>query len=208
MAGIPIQRLRHTSARDAATEWARVILSEPRVVFLDTETTGFGPGAEIVDVGIVDASGRTLFESLVRPRQPIPPDAYAIHGISDAMVAEAPEWPDVGPLVSHILLESTVVVYNAAFDLQMINQMNARYNAPLLPASWHCAMLQYAAFAGVWNEKYGNYRWHKLDAALAAFGFAPAAHRAVSDADACRIVVRAMAGQRWSRFPSRHACES
>jgi DNA polymerase III subunit epsilon len=170
------------------------MLREPRVVFLDTETTGFGPEAEIVDVGIVDASGRTLFESLVRPQQPIPPDAYAVHGISDAMVVTAPEWPDVGPLVSRILLESAVVVYNAAFDLQMVNQMNARYGAPPLPASWHCAMLQYAAFAGIWNERYGNFRWHKLDAALAAFGLSPATHRATSDAEACRVVVRGMAG--------------
>jgi DNA polymerase III subunit epsilon len=171
------------------------MLRDPHIVYLDTETTGFGPAAEIVDIALVDGTGRLLFESLVRPGIRIPPDAQAIHGISDEMVAAAPGWTEIGPLVSRILLKSTVVVYNAAFDLQMVNQMNERCGVPGLPDVWHCAMLRYAEFTGEWNDKYGNFRWHKLDAALAAFGFSPASHRAAADAAACRIVVRSMAGE-------------
>lgn len=180
----------------AASGWARSMLSESSVIYLDTETTGIGSRAEIVDIGILDGAGRTLFESLVRPSGSIPADAVAIHGISDAMVAGAPGWPAVWPLVSRILLDGAVVVYNAEFDLQMVNQMNARHGLPLFPARWHCAMLRYAEFAGEWNERYGNFRWHKLDAALAAFGLAPVSHRAAADAAACRLIVHAMAGER------------
>jgi DNA polymerase-3 subunit epsilon len=172
------------------------MLLEPRAVYLDTETTGIDATSEIVDIAIIDAGGGILFESLVRPRAPIPAEVYAIHGISDEMVATAPAWPEIGPLVSRILLNSTVVVYNADFDLRMVNQENTRYGAPLLPDTWHCAMLRYAAFAGEWNSHRGSYRWHKLGAAMTAFGFTPTSHRAAADAGACRMVVRGMAGSR------------
>ena len=67
----------------------------PRVVYLDTETTGFGKRAEIVDIAVVGAAGKVLFESLVQPTRRIPADAIAIHGITNADVKDAPEWCDV-----------------------------------------------------------------------------------------------------------------
>ncbi|MCY4410095.1 MAG: 3'-5' exonuclease, partial [Caldilineaceae bacterium] len=70
---------------------ARAILDE-RPLFFDTETTGLNSSAEIVEVGIVDAEGNTLLESLVRPIRRIPSDAVAVHGISNAMVRNAPTW--------------------------------------------------------------------------------------------------------------------
>lgn len=185
-----------TSPRDIAATWARAMLLEPSAVYLDTETTGFGPTAEIVDIAILDAAGTTIFESLVRPRGRIPLDAQAIHGINDDMVAHAPAWPEIEPHVTRLLRDSTVVVYNAEFDLQMVNQENARCHAPLFPRTWHCAMLRYAEYRGEWNSKYGNYRWHKLGVAMTAFGHAPSSHRAAGDAAACRIVVQGMASSR------------
>jgi hypothetical protein len=53
-------------------------------------------------------------------------------------------------------------------------------------------MKQYAAFATDWHARYGNYRWHKLDVALARFGHHKDGHRARPDAEACRLVVRGM----------------
>ncbi|RIK35884.1 MAG: 3'-5' exonuclease, partial [Chloroflexi bacterium] len=123
----------------------------------------------------------------------IPSEVVSIHGITDAMVADAPEWGDVYPTVRRILSAGSVVVYNADFDYRMLNQMNARYGFPHYQARWECAMHQYGAWAGQWNAKYGNYRWHKLDSALTTFGHPIASHRAADDARACRLVVVGMA---------------
>ncbi len=63
----------------------------------DTETTGFPPYAEIVEIGWTDlryypgggwqieADGQSAF---VNPGRPIPPEVTKIHGITDAMVAD------------------------------------------------------------------------------------------------------------------------
>lgn len=67
-----------------------------RTVFLDTETTGLqgryaGGKDEIVEVAILDNRGRPLINQLVRPSRQSPwPEAQRIHGISPAVVANAP----------------------------------------------------------------------------------------------------------------------
>ncbi|HUK64216.1 MAG TPA: 3'-5' exonuclease, partial [Dongiaceae bacterium] len=71
------------------------LLSAERVVVVDTETTGMSPaeGHALVEVATVVLENGTIGEtwsSLVRPGRPIPPDASAVHGITDAMVAGAP----------------------------------------------------------------------------------------------------------------------
>lgn len=180
-------------ARLAAVAWALETLANPATVFIDTETTGLDATAEIVDIGIIDASGDVLFETLVRPDQRIPTDATVIHGITNAMVAGAPRWKTVYPEIERILAGRSVVVYNAAFDQRLVNQMNARHGFPRRNDGWACAMQRYGEWAGEWNAKYGNYRWHKLDTALRTFGHPVASHRALDDARACRLVVEGMA---------------
>jgi DNA polymerase-3 subunit epsilon len=178
-----------------AARWAADLLALPDLVFLDTETTGLDGRAEVVEVAILDAQGAPLIDTLVRPTGRIPADVTAIHGIDDRMVAGAPRWPEVYPLLTEALSGRTVVVYNADFDLRIIRQVNARHGFPPVAGGWHCAMQGYAAFAGERHARYGGFRWHKLDVAMATFGHRPApdAHRARSDAAACRLVVHGMA---------------
>lgn len=180
------------AARAGAIAWAAALIARPDVIYIDTETTGLDGAAEVLEVGVVDGAGRTLLETFVRPDGPIPADATRLHGIDAALVADAPRWDAVYPRLA-ALLRGPVVVYNAEFDLRLVNQMNQRFGFAPLPSGWQCAMRQYAAFAAVWHARYGGYRYHKLEAALAAFGHAPSVHRAAADASACRLVVEGMA---------------
>jgi DNA polymerase-3 subunit epsilon len=182
-------------ARADAARWAAGIVARADVVYLDTETTGIDGNSEIVEIAVIDADGQPLLDTLVRPDGIIPLEVIRIHGIDDIMVASSPRWTDVYPELLRLVGGRTVVVYNAEFDLRLVNQMNRRAGFLVLPPSWHCAMKRYAAYTAVWNEKYGNYRFHKLDVALAAFGHRPADHRARADALSCRLVVHGMAGQ-------------
>ena len=181
--------------RSSAIAWARAAVARGDTLYLDTETTGFGHDAEIVEVAVIDASGRVLFDSLVKPCQAIPPDATRIHGITDAMVNQAPVWHEVYPDVSRLLKNaSQIVVYNAEFDRRILQQVTRRAGLTPVRTKWGCAMLQYAAYAGVWNAKYGNWRWHKLEQAARNFGLTyNGAHRALADARMCRAVVAGMA---------------
>ena len=181
------------TCRTEATDWARTVMGDARTLFLDTETTGLDGTAEIIEIAVVDADGRVLLDTLVRPLRPIPAVATRIHGIQDYLVASAPAWPEVVPRLETILADRRVVVYNAAFDRRMVSQCCAAYGLSSVAQDWTCAMLAFAAFAGDRNERRSGYRWHKLESAVTRFGGRPGGHRALGDALACKTVVAGMA---------------
>lgn len=153
-------------------------------VFIDTETTGTSHKDVVIEIGVVDLQGKTLYESLFKPSIPIPPDAMAVHGISEAMVAEAPLWKDAWGEIGALLQDRLVGMYNAEFDLRMMKQTHQRYwlDWTLDDQHFFCVMKLYAAFYGQTSPRRG-FRYHKLEAAGAACGIPlPNAHRAADDA--------------------------
>jgi DNA polymerase III epsilon subunit-like protein len=184
---------RWAEARAKAITWAMGVVDDPRVIYLDTETTGFGPRAEIVDIAVVSAAGEVVLESLVQPTRRIPADATAIHGITNADVKDAPGWCDLYEDLLRVLAGRRVIVYNVIFDRQMVNQACDRYDLAAPAADWECAMRKYAGFYGNWDSGKRWYRFQKLERAVLAFGAEPGGHRAAADAFACRAVVLGMA---------------
>jgi DNA polymerase-3 subunit epsilon len=180
------------TARVEAVAWARSAVADPAVVYLDTETTGLDRFAEIVEIAVLDAVGRVIVDTLVRPKAAIPPIASAIHGIYDAHLERAPTWPEIHASVSAALAGRQVIVYNAAFDRRMVAQSCARHGLEAPAPIWSCAMGAYASFRGILAGR-GSYRRHKLEDATATFGGPVAGHRAAGDALACRAVVVGMA---------------
>lgn len=179
--------------RDCARAQAQSWLSSG-ALFLDTETTGLGMDAEIVEIAIIDVSGAVLLDTLVRPSHPIPPDATQIHGITDADVFAAPEWFEVQPLLEELVLGMPVVIYNAAFDRRLISQAarSAGLQSPVFHAE--CAMIAYAKFWQQWNDYRDDWKWQKLSAAAMQQGInVENAHRALGDCLMTLEIVRAMA---------------
>jgi hypothetical protein len=58
-----------------AIDWARELMGRQDWVLLNTETTGLGPDDEVVEIAVLDPTGRALLDTLVRPPRPIPPAA-------------------------------------------------------------------------------------------------------------------------------------
>ncbi len=173
--------------RRAAVAWSRWALVTRNVCILDTETTGLGADAEVVELAVLSTRGEVLCESLVRPRKPIPPAATAVHHLDNAAVADAPLFVDMYGRLTAVLRKRFVIVYNAAYDRRILDQTGAGYNLPSLrPAAWHCAMLQYARYTGVWNRDKGDYKWHKLQSGD---------HTALGDCRATLETIRWMAEQ-------------
>jgi len=154
-------------------------------VFVDTETTGISPEDVVIEVGVVDLQGKTLFESFIKPSIPIPADAIAVHHITEAMVAEAPFWKDIWQELKSVLADRFVGMYNADFDLRMMKQTHKRYwlDWSLVDKRFFCVMKLYSAFYGQRSSRGMGYRFHKLEAAGADCGIPlPNSHRAVDDA--------------------------
>lgn len=161
------------------------VIQSGNFVVLDTETTGLYQG-EIVQIAIVDASGKTLLDTLVRPINPIPSDATAIHGITDQMVQSAPTWGDIWLDVSMTLAGRNVVVYNAVYDRKMMHQAAEAAGLPKFEwkehARWWCAMEAFAVVYGDWNDYRQSYRWQKLTTAARYYNLPVTnAHSALGD---------------------------
>jgi len=102
------------------------------LVFLDTETTGTDLACDrIVQIALVKLhpdGRRETFESLVNPEIPIPSEAQAVHGISDADVALAPPFRRIA---------AEIVRFCAGSDLAGFNL--GRFDVPLLRAEFQRA---------------------------------------------------------------------
>ena len=189
------------AVREAISRQARAWLAANALI-LDTETTGLGDDAEVVELAVIDCAGAVLLDTLVRPSGPVPAEAAAIHGITDAMLAEAPTWSEVHDRFCDLVEGRQVVIYSREFDTRVITQTARRYGLPapqgfdlvLDPGRIHCAMQAYAEFRGEWSAEKGQYRWQKLSAAAAQQGVTVTnAHRALGDCLMTLGVVRAMA---------------
>ena len=193
--------MRDRAAAVAAVERARAWIAANALI-LDTETTGLDDAAEVVELAVIDCAGTVLLDTLVRPSGPVPAEAAAIHGITDAMLADAPTWSEIHARFCDLVEGRQVVIYSREFDVRVINQTARRYGlqAPqgfdlvLDPGSIHCAMQAYAEFRGEWSAEKGRYQWQKLSAAAEQQGVTVTnAHRALGDCLMTLGVVRAMA---------------
>ena len=149
--------------------WA-YLLDRDDVLVLDTQTTGLDADAEVTDVAVINTRGRVLLDDLRR--------------------AGATSYRDVhGPLMRVLDRASTVCVYNAGFDMQMIEQSAARHGLDAnIGADVVCIMEEYANF-------YTNDgRWPKLDTAAEAEGVSVggARHRPLTDARLTLNIMRAV----------------
>lgn len=183
------------SKREVAEFARQKRLEKP--VYLDTETTGLERNDEIVEIAIVDEDGSCLFDSLVRPSKPIPAAAMRVNHITNEMVKTARPWPILWPQIRGILAGRLIVIYNAEFDLRMMQQSHALYRLP-----WRenlnslCAMKLYAQYRGEWDPSRRAYRNYKLDEARVHCGLQlPNSHRALADAQLARALFHFIAEQ-------------
>ncbi|MDS9914977.1 3'-5' exonuclease [Pseudomonas aeruginosa] len=166
---------------------------------LDTETTGLGDEAQIIEIAIGDVHGNILFSSRVSPTVPIEPRAAEIHGIQHEHLVGAPSWPEIEAQVIALLSGRSVVIFNADYDKRLIRQTAAAFG---LPDPWpetcvsRCAMYLSADAFGPTN-KYGTISL--ANAALAAgVEWKGVAHSAAADVLATVDVVQSIARLRRS----------
>ena len=172
-------------------------------IYLDTETTGLGGKDEIVQIAIVGDDGRTILDTFVKPTIAIPLDATRIHGITNAMVSGAPAWKDIWQRVRNLMNGQRVIVYNSAYDVQMMRQSCAAHGLsfdeaidPPFIARFDCCMLLYAEFYGEWNDYRGGYKWQRLEVACQQQGIPTQdiiAHQAAGDCEMTRRLMHKMA---------------
>ena len=92
------------------------------LAFVDVETTGLRPelGDRVCEIAILRCEGPDAVDALqqlVNPEYPIGAGAQAVNRISDAMVSDAPRFPEIAADVLELIDGAVFVAHNARFDL-------------------------------------------------------------------------------------------
>lgn len=110
------------------------------LAFFDIESTGVVPQRDrIVEISVMkvmpDGSSRTTTRRL-NPGMPIPPGATAIHGISDADVADCPQFADIADKLLAYLDGCDLAGYNIqGFDVPLLENEFKRVGLDLNTAN-------------------------------------------------------------------------
>lgn len=170
-------------ARAGAIQWAQRHIDGGRFVVLDTETTDL-PG-EVIELAIIDAAGRTLINSRLRPLDAISAGAVTVHGITDDMLRTAPMYPAIhDDIKATLAAASSVIIYNAAFDDQCLQYTAMIHGLTPLTYQSTCAMEAYTEYIGQWSNYHQSFRWQPLPGGD---------HSALGDARATLALVQSMA---------------
>lgn len=165
---------------------------EVPTVWIDTETTGTRPGIDrAVQVGLARFEGGKCVGSgvqLVNPGIPIPPEATAIHGITDERVAMMPTIEQVftETHARELLEGAQPAAYNAPFDRHFIPPFG----------DWTWQWLDALSLVRVIDKFVRGKGRHRLEAAAERHGVPLArAHNAEADAIAAGMLFYKLAPQ-------------
>lgn len=98
-----------------------------REIVFDTETTGlsFSSGDRLVEIGCVEMvnrveTGRT-YHCYFNPRRAMPAEAQAVHGLSDAFLADKALFADKVDELIAFIEDAPLIAHNAGFDFGFLN---------------------------------------------------------------------------------------
>lgn len=98
-----------------------------REVVFDTETTGIqvSEGHRMVEIGCVELFNRVetgrVFHAYCNPERSMPPEAQAVHGLSEIFLSGQKLFHDICEELLDFLEDSPLVAHNAAFDFAFLN---------------------------------------------------------------------------------------
>lgn len=161
---------------------------QPKVIVIDTETTGLDRNlSHVIDVCIRDLSDtREVFYRRVKPPIPIPPDIAAIHGISDALVEGCPTFGSIADdLAEQIEWADVITGYNPDFDIDMLKSELERAGRSIKwPKVVVCAKR-------LWDKQDPRHLQNAYKTFVDPAGF-EGAHGAVADVAATAAVIKGM----------------
>lgn len=124
------------------TEIRNTRLRDICFVVFDTETTGLSPETDaVVQLGAVRiVNGRIvegeILNTFVNPGRSIPPASTRIHQVTDADVADAPDFIVAGRRFHAFTRHAVLVAHNAPFDVAFLRrfekQMDVEWDNPIL----------------------------------------------------------------------------
>ena len=143
-----------------------------KILCFDVETTGLSREEdEILQLSIVDGTGKTVFNEYIKPTRHESWDgAEAIHGISPSDVADKPTIEEYRDTLNDIFKDVQLLVgYNNIYvDNAFLKEAGIQIPED---AKMYDVMLKFAPIYGEWNEMRQDYKWQKLAKCAEYYGF-------------------------------------
>ncbi|MFM6853519.1 MAG: DNA polymerase III subunit epsilon [Sphingopyxis sp.] len=99
-----------------------------REIIFDTETTGLRAEGDdrLVEIGCIEMIDRMetgrVYHAYCNPQRTMPAEAQAVHGLSDAFLADKPLFADIADeLLAFLGTDAALVAHNATFDMGFLN---------------------------------------------------------------------------------------
>ena len=162
-----------------------------KVMVLDIETTGLhAPEDEVLSLAIIDGTGETLFYDSFKPEHNTAwPEAQAVNGISPDDVADGSIFTEETEYINLLLAKAAVIVgYNhEGFDLPFLAQFGV---CPPEDVKLVDVMIDYAEIKGEWDKNHQDWKWQKLTACAAHYGYQYQTHDSLEDVKATLFCAR------------------
>lgn len=143
-----------------------------KILCFDVETTGLSREEdEILQLSIVDGTGKTVFNEYIKPTRHESWDgAEAIHGISPSDVVDKPTIEEYRDTLNDIFKDVQLLVgyNNIYFDNAFLKEAGIQIPED---AKMYDVMLKFAPIYGEWNEMRQDYKWQKLAKCAEHYGF-------------------------------------
>jgi len=99
------------------------MINPDRQIVLDTETTGMNQigahyeGHCIIEIGAVEMINRKYTHIYIKPDRLVDPDAIKVHGITDEMLADKPDFKTIAQDFIEYIRGAELLIHNAPFDV-------------------------------------------------------------------------------------------
>ncbi|MBE6670392.1 MAG: 3'-5' exonuclease [Ruminococcaceae bacterium] len=164
-------------------------INRGKAIFFDLELTGVYPYDEIISVSITDGYGNEIMDTLVRPEKRKQWNATVkIHGITPAMVENAPYLRELTPKIKAILLNSEIIVaYGISTDYAHIKKIFTEDEQKILEKKLRCCAKEYVRYISEYEPDINK---SALVSAMEYFKieWTGSAHTSMADTHACRFV--------------------
>ena len=154
------------------------VLAPESLIFVDLETTGANfANDRIIEIGFVevDQNGVHEWSSLVNPDQPVSDFITVLTGINTAMVASAPSFAQLAPIVLEKLRGRLFIAHNARFDYTFLKREFKRLGIDFRAPNLCTVKLS--------RKLFPEHHRHSLDALMTRYNIEVAnRHRALADA--------------------------
>lgn len=169
-------------------------MKRERVLFFDLELTGVYDHDEIISISVMDATGKVIMNTYVRPIHTKKwKKTEKIHGITPEMVADAPTLAELTPQIKEIFANAdNLIAYGVSTDFSHIRKIYAtEQERTALHKKIRCAAAEYTRYM---QEHHPELTHTSLSDAMQTLGIAwdGVAHTSIADTIGCMKVWEAL----------------